>query len=92
MGNRFIVSMNPKRLTSTEGWWTWGSLESDLGGNKFAKWERPDMNGEIENLMPGKEMPDVAEMEKDGWLSSEPFDELKVGNCEGTEVIVEFVQ
>lgn len=42
-----------------EGWWTWGSLEGELKRKKFARWERPDREGEIGNLMPGEKTPDV---------------------------------
>jgi hypothetical protein len=41
-GEKFAVNMNPKRLRSTDGWWTWGALDGDLSGKKFAKWELPD--------------------------------------------------
>lgn len=90
-GEKFAMSMNPKRLGSTEGWWTWGALEGELSGKKFAKWELPDRNGEIGNLMPGEESPDVAEMKREGWVFSEAFDELKTEKSEDGELVVEFV-
>ena len=97
-GEKFTVGMNPKRLKSTEGWWTWGSLrkEGDLTGKKFAKWELPDVvTGEIGNLMPGEKEPDVPRMKREGWVFSEAFDELKIEECEyrdGEELLaVEFV-
>ena len=92
VGERFTVRMNPKRLGSTEGWWTWGSLEGELKGKKFARWERPDREGEIGNLMPGEKTPDGEGMEREGWVFSEPFHELilEAGDDEG--VIVEFVE
>ena len=91
-GEKFTVTMNPKRLGSTEGWWTWGSMEGELRGKKFAKWERPDVEGSIGNLMPGEKMPDVLEMERDGWVFSEPFDELRYEATEESVVLVEFIQ
>jgi hypothetical protein len=90
-GEKFAVSMNPKRLRSTEGWWTWGALDGDSSGKKFAKWERPDGKGEIGNLMPGEMSPDVTEMKREGWVFSEAFDELKIEKCEAEELLVEFV-
>ena len=91
-GEKFTVRMNPKRLKSIEGWWTWGSLEGELKGKKFAKWERPDREGEIGNLMPGEKMPDVEGMEREGWVFSELFDELTLEAGEHEEVTVEFVE
>ncbi|CAF9928546.1 MAG: hypothetical protein HETSPECPRED_006878 [Heterodermia speciosa] len=91
-GEKFVVSMNPKKLGSTEGWWTWGALEGDLSGKKFAKWELPDRNGEIGNLMPGEKSPDVPAMEREGWVFSEAFDGLKIEKCEDEELVVEFIQ
>lgn len=92
VGEKFAIRMNPKRLRSIEGWWTWGSLDGNLKGKKFARWERPDSRGGIRNLMRGEKMPDIEEMERDGWVFSEPSDELKIqaGGDEG--VIVEFVE
>lgn len=91
-GETFAVSMNPKRLKSTEGWWTWGALEGDLSGKKFAKWELPDVKGDIGNLMPGEKLPDVTKMKREGWVFSEAFRELKVEKCEDGELlVVEFV-
>jgi len=92
VGENFTVRMNPKRLGSIEGWWTWGSLEGELNGKKFAKWERPDREGEIGNLMPGEKRPDVEGMEREGWVFSELFDELTLEAGEDEEVIVEFVE
>ncbi|KAI9747660.1 MAG: hypothetical protein M1835_002008, partial [Candelina submexicana] len=91
-GEQFTVRLNPKRLGSTEGWWAWGSLKGDLNGKKFARWERPDRNGEIGNLMSGEKTPNVEEMKREGWVFSELFDELTL-NAEGDNaVIVEFVE
>lgn len=92
VGEKFTVMMNPKRLGSTEGWWTWGSLDGELNGKKFARWERPDSEGKIGNLMPGEKMPDVEEMEREGWVFSEPFDELTLEAGDHNEIIVEFVE
>lgn len=90
-GEKFTVRINPKKLGSTEGWWTWGSLEGELKGKKFAKWERPDTKGEIGNLMPGEKTPDVEGMQKEGWVFSEPFHKLTVEAGE-EEVVVEFAE
>lgn len=90
-GEKFAVSMNPKRLSSPQGWWTWGALEGDLSGKKFAKWELPDVKGEIGNLMPGEKFPDVAGMKREGWVFSEAFDELKFEKREDGKLLVEFV-
>ena len=92
VGEKFTMRMNPKRLKSPEGWWSWGSLEGDLKGKKFAKWERPDKEGEIGNLMPGEKVPDIDWMEREGWVFSELFRELTVKAKEGEEVAVEFVE
>ena len=92
VGEKFTMRMNPKRLGSTEGWWTWGGLEGELRGKKFARWERPNREGEIGNLMPGENTPNQEGMEKEGWVFSEPFHELKVEAGNGEEVVVEFVE
>ena len=91
VGEKFVLKMNPKRLASNEGWWTWGALEGELKGKKFAQWWRPDANGEIENLMPGEKMPDVEGMEREGWVFGE-CDALEVREGEPSEVVVEFVE
>ena len=92
VGEKFIARMNPQRLGSTEGWWTWGSLERELKSTKFARWERPDRDGEIGSLMPGEEMPDIKGMRREGWIFSEPFHELTLEVGDGEDVIVEFVE
>ncbi|KAI9718442.1 MAG: hypothetical protein M1812_004163 [Candelaria pacifica] len=92
VGEQFTVRLNPKRLGSTEGWWTWGSLNRELSGKKVARWERPDSEGEIGNLMPGEKTPDVEKMEKEGWVFSEPFHELTLTAGEDEAVTVEFVE
>lgn len=92
VGEKFVVRMNSKRLGSTEGWWSWGSLEGELNGKKFARWERPDEEGEIGNLMPGEKAPDIEGMEREGWVFSELFHELTLEAGEDEEVTVEFVE
>lgn len=92
VGEKFAVRMNPKRLGSSEGWWTWGGLEGELKGKKFAKWERPGQEGEIGNLMPGEKMPDVEGMEREGWVFSELFDELMLETSGDEEIVVEFIE
>ena len=91
-GEKFKLEMNKKRLGSIEGWWTWGALDGGLRGKKFAKWELPNECGEIKNLMPGEKLPDVQNMEREGWVFSEEFDELRIGQGDQEEVIVEFVR
>ena len=92
-GEKFVVKMNPRMLGSmNEGWWTWGSLGGELKEKKFARWERPDKNGEIGNLMPGEDMPDIQKMEREGWVFSEPFEELKIAEDECDDVVLEFVE
>ena len=75
-----------------EGWWTWGSLERELKVTKFARWKCPGRDGEIGNLMPGEEIPDVKGMQREGWIFSEPFHELTIETGDGEEVFVEFVE
>ena len=85
--------MNPKRLFWA-GWWTFGALDGDGGlkGKRFAKWERPDEDGNIGNLMPGKPKPDVEQMEKDGWVFSQRFDDLEFTEEAEPSVVVEFTE
>ena len=63
-----------------------------LRGKKYAKWELPNERGEIENLMSGEKMPAVLDMEREGWVFSEKFDELRIGQGDQEEVILEFVE
>lgn len=63
VGEKSTVKMNSKRLGSTEGWWIWGSLTEELNGKNFARWQHPDRQVEIDNLMPGEKAPDVKEMD-----------------------------
>ncbi|KAI4165352.1 MAG: hypothetical protein LQ342_001220 [Letrouitia transgressa] len=77
-GEEFCVRINPKRLRGIGGWWTFGDLSGDLEGKKFAKWELPDDAGEIGNLMPGEQFPDIEQMEREGWVFSQMFDSLGV--------------
>ena len=90
-GEKFGIEMNPQRLFAA-GWWTLGGLGDELEGKKFAKWERPDEKGEISNLMPGEQLPDVEQMEKDGWVFSEFADRLNVMVETQDRVVVEFVE
>ena len=65
-GEKFRIRTNPKRAFMS-GWWTFGDLENgDLKDKKFAKWELPGEDGDISNLMPGEEQPDIGQMEKEG--------------------------
>lgn len=91
-GEKFRISMNPKRAFRS-AWWTFGDMDGDLKGNKFARWELPDEDGDIRNLMPGEERPDYEQMEKDGWVFSQRFDDLDISEDDaGHEVVVEFVK
>lgn len=91
-GEKFRVQMDPKRLFWA-GWWTFGALnDGELGGKRFAKWERPDEDGSIGNLMPGEQRPDFKRMEKEGWVFSERFDDLEVTDDTEHSVIVEFIE
>lgn len=91
-GEKFRMMMNPKRLVWA-GWWTFGALEdAELGEKRFAKWERPDEDGSIGNLMPGERRPDVEEMEREGWVFSQRFDDLEVTDVTEHGVIVEFTE
>lgn len=90
-GEMFRIHTNPKRL-HWPGWWTFGDLNDDLAAKKFAKWELPDEDGEISNLMPGEQRPDIVQMEKDCWVFSQRFDSLEVTDNKGHRVTVEFVE
>lgn len=59
---------------------------------KFAKWVRPGVDGEISNLMSGEERPEVEEMEREGWVFSEKFDDLKITDETGDDVMIQFVE
>ena len=91
-GEKYKLEMNRKRFCSVEGWWAWGALDGSLKEKKFARWELPDENGEIGNLMPGEKMPAVQDMEREGWVFSERFDALRIGLGDSEEVVVEFVE
>ena len=91
-GEKFRIKMNPKRLFWA-GWWTFGGLDDgELEEKRFAKWEHPDEDGSIGNLMPGEQRPDVEQMEKDGWVFSQRFDDLKVTEDAEHSVIIEFTK
>lgn len=93
-GEKFALRMNPKKLRSLDVWWTWGDLEADLKGKKFTGWEVPDEHGEIRNLEPGEEVPDVEGMKREGWVFTEYLDDLvlHIEEGEGEEVVVVFVE
>ena len=85
--------MNP-RLLFWAGWWTSGDLDdaAGLGKKRFAKWERPDEDGTISNLMPGEQRPDVEQMEREGWVFSEMSDDLEATDDSEEGVVVEFIE
>ncbi|KAL9610675.1 MAG: hypothetical protein Q9167_004623 [Letrouitia subvulpina] len=90
-GEEFRIRINSKRLRGIGGWWTFGDLSGDLEGKKFARWELPDEAGEIGNLMPGEQFPDIEQMEHEGWVFSQMFDSLEVTeDLQQEEVIVKF--
>ena len=63
---QFRIRMNPKRAFRCS-WWTIGHTNGgDLKEKKFAEWVFPDEGGDIINLMPGEERPDIEQIEKDG--------------------------
>lgn len=90
-GEKFRIKMNPKRAFMSE-WWAFGGLgDGELSGKIFAKWERPNQNGDISNLMPGEQKPNVEQMEKEGWVFSEVFDDLEMAeDIARQSVIIEF--
>ena len=84
--------MNAKRAFRG-GWWAFGDMNGDLKEKKFTKWESPDEDGEISNLMPGEERPDVEQMVKEGWVFSQRFDYLEITQDDtGDDIIIEFVE
>ena len=92
-GERYSIGINTKRMFIC-WWWTLGDVErGDLKEKKFAKWVLPDEDGDIINLMPGEERPDIEQMEKDGWVFSQRLDNLEMTEAEeGNEVVIEFVE
>ena len=90
-GEKFGIRMNPKRLVFAD-WWSFGDLDGELGKKKFAIWEPPDKDGKISNLMPGQSMPDVQQMEREGWVFSEGLDYLEATDVTDHDVVVEFVE
>ena len=42
--------------------------------------------------MPGEQLPDVEQMEKEGWVFSHGFDDLEVTEDTEHDVIVEFIE
>ena len=91
-GERYSIGINTKRMFLC-WWWTFGDMNEDLKEKKFARWVLADKHGDIINLMPGEERPDIEQMEKDGWVFSQELDDLEMTEAdEGNEVIVEFVE
>ncbi len=89
-GEKFRVSMTSSRLEWVS-WWVFGDLEGGLKGKMFAKWELPDEEGQMTDVMPGEEEPDIDRMQGEGWVFSERRDNLTVdGNFDGT--VFEFVE
>ena len=90
---QFRIRMNPKRAFRY-GWWTFGDMNGgDLKEKKFAEWILPDEGGDIINLMPGEERPDIEQVEKGGWVFSQGLDDLVMTEEDAErEVVVEFVE
>lgn len=95
-GERFRLRVNPKRLYSE--WWAFGDMSDDAGdgglaGKKFAKWELPDEHGEVGNLMPGEQPPDVEKMESEGWVFCPGLRDLEM-TAEDMEsgIVIEFTE
>ena len=76
-GEKFRVSISSLCLNWVS-WWAFGDLEGDLKGKRFAKWQLPDEEGRMTNVMPGKEAPDIDRMQMEGWVFSERHDHLTV--------------
>ena len=94
-GEKFRVGMNMNLKRAIRcAWWTFGDAEhGDLKEKKFAEWVLPDEHGDIINLAPGVERPDIKQMEKDGWVFSQGLDNLEMSEDDAErEVFVEFVE
>ena len=89
-GEKFRVRLNPKRVNFI-GWWAFGDLEGDLKDKKFARWQLPDRDGRLDDLMPGEEEPDIEQMQNEGWILSERRDNLVVTNASEDGVVFTFV-
>ena len=71
----------------------WRDGKGRSQGQEIAKWELPGEDGDISNLMPEEERPDIESMENEGWIFSQKFDNLEMTEDEaGHEVVVEFVE
>ena len=92
-GEKFRVSMNLKRAFRC-AWWTFGDMNGgDLKEKKFAEWCLPDEDGDIINLLPGEERPNIEQMEKEGWVFSQGLDDLVMTEDDAEdEAIVEFIE
>lgn len=89
-GEKFRVRMSSLRLNWVI-WWAFGDLQGDLKGKRFAKWQLPDEEGQMDDIMPGDEEPDIDRMQAEGWVFSERHDNLTAnGNDEGA--VFEFVE
>lgn len=76
-GEKFRVTMGSLPLEWVT-WWAFGDLEGDLKEKKFARWQVPDEEGRMDDVMPGEEEPDIDRMRAEGWVFSERLDNLKV--------------
>ena len=92
-GEKYRIGINHKRMFSSR-WWAFGDMDyGDPKEKKFARWVLPDQDGDISNLMPGEERPNVEQMEKDGWVFSQGLDDLEMTEDDaGHEVAVEFLE
>ena len=81
---KFRVSMSSLHLEWVS-WWGFGDLEGDWKGKRFAKWQLPDEEGRMTDVMPGEEELDIDRMQVEGWVFSERHDHLRVsGNSDDT--------
>lgn len=76
-GEKFRVQLSPRRLNFIT-WWAFGELDGDLKAKKFARWQLPDGNGNLDDLLPGEDEPDVARMENEGWVFSQRRENLTI--------------
>ena len=89
-GEKFRVRMDSFRLKWVS-WWAFGDLEGDLKDKKFAKWQLPGENGDMDDVMPGDKEPDIERMQMEGWVFSERCDHLSVSGKDD-DVVFEFVE
>lgn len=90
-GEKFRARLSPQRLNFIT-WWAFGELEGDLRAKKFARWQLPDKDGNLDDLFPGEEEPDIARMEHEGWVFSQRRENLTVIGKPTDGTVFEFVE